>query len=732
MIMYYDVMLIDNDPVIHQPCYIRRHKLEDLIERIEGRSDLVFQKLMDFARLEGPNGLKEGFAFALVRRWEGLVLKPADEAYFGSTRSVRGGLPYWIKLKKDCIKGLGDTADFAVVGAGYDVQKATRSSMANPRWTHFYIGCLLNKHEVLRANAKPRFLVFNEVSDCIKREDLKSLNERGYIRAMESTSDEAREIYDIEYAFGVSGMKHTFRVPFIFDIAGSGFDKAPNREFFTLRFPRVMKVHWDRDWRECVGLDELQKLAKEALRVPPRNTEMAEKRVWEEQLTKIDNTVNGRLTSWDVSDDEEDSAEPMYSETPTSRVPATSRRSRTPAAPPMIRMDTGEMEFEERRLSSGEVVRQSDPTHLLSNSRGTSSLRTPPGSSPKSSDGSMRSPGTEKQRPSKPSHGCIRKRSATEAYLDERPASNKKLQSRSERGNLASSSVNHRQDSSARKLQTPLREIMNPAEVTKPREIDESPQRDAKSKSGPSDFVRKLPAGAESPQRSGNHRVPEEPSSPARETTTSERTSTAENLFEEAVSQHSQVPIAPTNDESSIPTPPGTADPPSNIKFPDLSNTKIILGPSLISNHRPKGPLKDLLPKLGISPSSYRQAYDMPRSNNILFNTFTTAETTTARIVLLEESESSETMVTSMLNILRIVEFWHPRPVTVWDWRILSLLAESEGSGVDSSDTSAHESHLFATMTWDESFAGVGAVKVRWRDGLVVMVMREAFEHVYE
>lgn len=46
------------------------------------------------------------------------MLKPADSAYNDTTPGMR-----WIKLKKDYIDGLGDSADFVVLGAGYDKER---------------------------------------------------------------------------------------------------------------------------------------------------------------------------------------------------------------------------------------------------------------------------------------------------------------------------------------------------------------------------------------------------------------------------------------------------------------------------------------------------------------------------------------------------------------------------------------------------------------------------------
>jgi hypothetical protein len=55
------------------------------------------------------------------RRWERLVLKGCDDPYF-SLNSAKA----FIKLKKDYIAGLGDTADFAIV-VGIVMQEMSKS-----------------------------------------------------------------------------------------------------------------------------------------------------------------------------------------------------------------------------------------------------------------------------------------------------------------------------------------------------------------------------------------------------------------------------------------------------------------------------------------------------------------------------------------------------------------------------------------------------------------------------
>jgi DNA ligase 4 len=74
--------------------------------------------------------LSEVFAQAIVQRWEGLVLKGSDDPYF-SLNSAKA----FIKLKKDYIAGLGDTADFAIVGGHRDARDEQELDIGKLWWT---------------------------------------------------------------------------------------------------------------------------------------------------------------------------------------------------------------------------------------------------------------------------------------------------------------------------------------------------------------------------------------------------------------------------------------------------------------------------------------------------------------------------------------------------------------------------------------------------------------------
>ena len=704
MIIFYDVMLIDDDLVLHRTHRERRRLLEKLVKPIVGRVGLLWQKHVSFSTPDGARRLKQALAQAFVMRWEGLVLKPSDEPYFNLGRSSDGRYPSrWIKLKKDCIKGLGDSADFAVLGAGYDVREAGKYPDLDLSWTHFYIGCLKNKDAVLHSAAKPHILVFDKISECIKKEDLLYLNQhRQYpLRAMEPGSKDLTDIYNLELAPGLPIPKVIFGKPFVFDVAGSGFDKPPNRDIFTLRFPRILRLHRDRDWKQAVSLDELQAMAVEARRAPTGDLsiEIAE---WTEKLDQLDRGADGQLPPWDFTDNEDEEPEVSKGEPSTLSTNRSFRRAKILAAPPLVRMDTGEMKDQEQRLGSGEVVRLPGSKHLTTSTTSDCSLPTPSNSSPLKQD----THNIQRQM----SPPCFeRKRSLPIIDLEDDSRESKRarpslISSKSESiSTICSNTTAYNQ---------PLSEITNSARppacyrnIDPPRETNLLPATK-------SIFARKIPVGLEknTHSRSKPRRIME-PSSPDRATTASE--STTANTTQIADSNNAMPPAPPPvtgqqPNNANLPTPPSTAVHPMADEITKLRRRQVILSPSLANpNHR----LHNLLSLHSITTCQYLDSPTFPATASSKYS-----------IMFLVESTEAHLNGQYIGSLLRHIARWHPRTVRVWDWRGVEAMLSGEVQDTDEERRRVVNAYHVAKMWWIPERE---LVAVRWEDGAIEEVGRE-------
>jgi DNA ligase 4 len=86
-------------------------QLRALVHHTSGRVDIGSREIIKFSSPSATKLLRQAFAQAIARRWEGFVLKGCTDPYFSFN-----GANSFIKLKKDYIPSLGDTADFAIVG----------------------------------------------------------------------------------------------------------------------------------------------------------------------------------------------------------------------------------------------------------------------------------------------------------------------------------------------------------------------------------------------------------------------------------------------------------------------------------------------------------------------------------------------------------------------------------------------------------------------------------------
>jgi len=725
MIMFYDVMLIDDDPVLHRAHKERRLLLENLVTSIKWKVGLVWHQEVGFSTPKGPKLLKRALAYAFVQRWEGLILKPTDESYLDLARPVRGRFPSrWIKLKKDCIKGLGDTADFAVVGAGYDVKEAAKYPYLKLKWTHFYIGCLRNKGHVLHSAAKPQFLVFDKVSDCIKKDDLVYLNQHGQfpLRSMDPGSDDASAAFEIEYAMGLTRPQTIFRKPFVFDVAGSGFDKSPKRDIFTLRFPRVMKVHYDRDWKQAVSLDELQAMATEARTTPSKESVSGEVKAWVEKLDQLDRGAKGQMPSWDYTNDEDEDHVGYVEDISATPKPQQARRARTAAAPTLVRMDSGEMRDQERRLDSGEVVDQPTSKHSMSSNTSDASLPTPPSSSPPLKGSSIRSRQLCRANTDGHSSANSKKRSVDAADMEEGSRRSKKA--RPPHLQQTKSEPNPR--SNFNEVQkTPLGEITNCARPLVPPPSIKQPRESALSPTTDFSLVRKVAVGSDEHLRrlQKKPRIVMEPSSPARETTASLSTlasTTQQTESRDAVSAPAASPVHKAAETIPLTTPPSTAERPFiAVQIRKLQKCNLILSPSRaeVGGH----PLKELLAKHSIPHSPYP---GVPSSST---STSPADAKDNSNIYVLVDPADTQVCGKHMWRLVPNVPFWHPKFVMVRDWRFVeAILNDNIGDG-EAQKRMAKEC-FFAKISWNPEWGSQGAVEVQWHDWSISRVLKEELE----
>lgn len=760
MMIYYDVLLIDDDPILQKPYHFRRKALERLVKRIKGRARLTTQREIRFASNEAPTQLRYTLALAFARQWEGIVLKPLNDPYFRCSSKVSHEFgSCWIKMKKDYIPGLGDTADFAVLGAGYSVKEAAAKRIPNLKWTHFYIGCLRNKRDVLQLNAKPRFTIIDRVNQCMTPDELTSVNRQGQFRALDIAFAEARDAFELDFQPGMSEMSVVFKEPFVFELLGSGFDRLPNSKLNTLRFPRVLKVHWDRDWKDAVGLDELQQLAAEA-RTAPAEDDSKEIQLWMDRLDQADRGAKGAMLPWDNS--QEHKLSPQYRSTHS---PNSNRRTQSADSIPMIRIDTAEMASWGQRLGNGEVMGGSNTPHSSNRSMSEGALSAAPNSS---SPCQSQTPGLIPEMVSVRSspQGNL-KRTAIPDEADSLRAL-KKVKVQGDGGafdeELGMPSVKDQM-----MKPQPLSTITNSA----------CPRETPRNQSSPASPCSKSSAANETAtglhdRTDRNLQRLQEPSSSSHQenmspTITQQTVQPTQHVPQQNVNtqiaplSHPKLnlptTLPPTPPPSSLPAPlpphepqstpphiplPNPPTPIPTICIPDLTTHPIILLTPCVLQ-LPYSLVTTMLQPPStttLQPSNNNNIFWLPSSDHLLGPLLTPTHSHNKSLLVLVDESHEESMRETMKILIAFMPVWKPAGIAIWDWRVLR---NEVGTDEEEEEMEAKRGYFLGNMLWideggkegegkgNEKGKGKGKengkedememeMEIRWRDGNVTRI----------
>ncbi|CAK7268586.1 hypothetical protein SEPCBS119000_003136 [Sporothrix epigloea] len=312
MIVYYDVLAVDEESLLPMRHGERFRRLQSLITCRAGYAEVVPREVIDFAATTAPAALRRAFARCLTARLEGLVLKPEDRPYFHLPGDGAGaGSPCIIKLKRGYVGGFGEAGDLAIVGAYYDAAKAREypAELRGLHWTHFYLGCLDTTRST---RGRPRFIVTNVVTLPTAQMStfLKYCRPRTVRLGKRKRSETPRDIQvsDSQLPFDVARLEPSlvvgqnsptdwFADPPVVEIRCFSFHRQGYGQFWSPRFPNVVKFHFDRSGlTDVLTYAEIQIMAEEATRSNPAALETAaeddgnarEEREWEERLKKAD------------------------------------------------------------------------------------------------------------------------------------------------------------------------------------------------------------------------------------------------------------------------------------------------------------------------------------------------------------------------------------------------------------------------------------------------------------
>jgi len=372
MIVFYDILMLDNKILLVEPHKKRRAHLKGVVTPIVGYAEIVERAMIDFGSREAPEILRNAFGSAIRKRWEGFVLKGLEDPYFSWQAGSRS-----IKLKKDYIAGLGDSADLCIVGGRCDprIRNGLGLGLGRLSWTNFYVAAVINKDEVRRHDVRPVFRIL----DCLgpgslSKDDITTLNSEGKFLEQDYVAESTFMVIQHPRT-DIPLPTHIFTRPIVVEVMGAGYERPQSANFWMLRFPRrvgsKIKLHRDRDIADTVSFDELQGMAEESMK-HPENQSSQEEEEWVARLMAAD-----PRSAYQIDKSQSTSpAKTLRSDTTVSLTPAGGRHSGSQRYPVIVRVDSEE-------LTIGELLgthTESCP-NLTTPSRRSGSTATPSGSS---------------------------------------------------------------------------------------------------------------------------------------------------------------------------------------------------------------------------------------------------------------------------------------------------------------------------------------------------------------
>lgn len=256
----FDILYFNGKDLTELPLFERRKFLQKSFTPIENKLMITTQ-----ISIYTEDDMKEHLEKAILDRNEGIIIKDLDSKYLPGIRDKS-----WLKLKPDHIDGMGETFDLVIIG-GFEGTKFKRRSIS-----HFLLG--LKKDN--------SYVPFCKVGSGYTNEELTKLQtllkphwieyQNNYFNGWTpSPSEKPSFVIDAKNSV-ILEVKATSVVPTIKYKAG-----------YTLRFPRVLKIRYDKTIEECSD----ENLINTLLNKENTETNLKDKKILKEKKTRVKNVV---------------------------------------------------------------------------------------------------------------------------------------------------------------------------------------------------------------------------------------------------------------------------------------------------------------------------------------------------------------------------------------------------------------------------------------------------------
>jgi DNA ligase 4 len=150
-----------------------------------------------------------------------------------------------------------------IIGGRRDARQAHALRMEDLPWTTYLAGPV-NKISTQLGNYKVTIRIIGFVErPCISIRDMWYLKNHGKLHQVPFKGCSVNMEIKMD-RLQVAQATELFTRPLVVEVVGAGFDRPPNTRYFTLRFPRVIKIHHDRCVEDVLDFIEYQQLADQS------------------------------------------------------------------------------------------------------------------------------------------------------------------------------------------------------------------------------------------------------------------------------------------------------------------------------------------------------------------------------------------------------------------------------------------------------------------------------------
>eukprot|EP00759_Apiculatamorpha_spiralis_P014668 PhF_6_TR21205/c0_g1_i1/m.30611/K10777/LIG4, DNL4; DNA ligase 4 len=242
----FDIVLCDGEVIAHLPLDQRKARLDTVVNYIPNKMERVAA-----SPVTTIHSVLSALDTAIEKKYEGIMLKVSDSAYIPGERKLK-----WLKLKADHIHGLADSLDLIVLGAYFGTKYGQR------HLSHFLLGVWVDTPGSTPSDPKSLFHTITKVGTGYSDSELKDLltrvgdkwkpweRQKGCPPHFDGWKPAADDIPDVWI---------DPRESIVLEIIGYSFNETVKfRTGFTLRFPRCLRVRYDKNIDDAMTLSQVR------------------------------------------------------------------------------------------------------------------------------------------------------------------------------------------------------------------------------------------------------------------------------------------------------------------------------------------------------------------------------------------------------------------------------------------------------------------------------------------